>query len=168
MPRYSPDGKWIAFTGQYQGNRDVYVIPADGGTAKRLTFHSDVVEDAPQRWGPDNMVVSWTPDSANVVYLSRREAWNSWYGRLFSVPVAGGPSQALPLDRGGLLSYSPDGRQLAYNRIFRNFRTWKRYEGGLAQDIDIYDFASATLTHLTNWPGTRRFHVVWQHDLFPC
>ncbi len=154
MPRYSPDGKWIAFTGQYQGNRDVYVIPAEGGAAQRLTFHSDVVEEAPQRWGPDNMVVSWTPDSANVVYLSRREAWNSWYGRLFSVPVAGGPSQALPLDRGGLISYSPDGRQIAYNRIFRNFRTWKRYEGGLAQDIDIYDFASKTLTHLTDWPGT--------------
>ncbi|MGH8281592.1 MAG: protease, partial [Gammaproteobacteria bacterium] len=63
MPRFSPDGQWIAFTGQYRGNTDVYVIPAAGGPAKRLTFHSDVVAEAPLRWGPDNMVVTWTPDS---------------------------------------------------------------------------------------------------------
>jgi tricorn protease len=166
MPRYSPDGKWIAFTGQYQGNRDVYAIPAEGGTARRLTFHSDVTEDAPQRWGPDNMVVTWTPDSANIVYLSRREEWNTWYGRLFTVPVTGGPSEALPLDRGGLLSYSPDGKQIAYNRIFRNFRTWKRYDGGLAQDIDIYDFASKKLTRLTDWIGTETAPMWYGHTIY--
>ncbi|MEI9985824.1 MAG: S41 family peptidase [Aliidongia sp.] len=154
MPRFSPDGKWIAFTGEYAGNRDVYVIPAAGGEAKRLTFHSDVTPDAPLRWGPDNMVVTWTPDSSGIVFLSRREAWNSWFGKLFTVPVAGGPAEELPLDRGGLLSYSPDGKQIAYNRIFRNFRTWKRYDGGLAQDIEIYDFASKALTRVTDWTGT--------------
>src|SRR5438034_697063 len=74
MPRFSPDGSSIAFTGFYQGNQDVYVMPADGGAARRLTFHSDVVENAPVRWGPDNMVVTWTPDSKNVVFLSRRMA----------------------------------------------------------------------------------------------
>jgi tricorn protease len=154
MPRYSPDGQWIAFTGQYQGNRDVYVIPAGGGTARRLTFHSDVTADAPQRWGPDNMVVSWTPDSKNIVFLSRREAWNSWFAKLFTVPLQGGMQQPLPLDRGGLLSYSPDGRQIAYNRIFRNFRTWKRYDGGLAQDLYTYDFDSRKLIRITDWEGT--------------
>jgi tricorn protease len=154
MPRFSPDGKWIAFTGQYQGNRDVYVIASTGGAARRLTFHSDVVDDAPLRWGPDNMVVTWTPDSSNIVYLSRRDAWNSWYGRLFRVPVEGGPSEALPLDSGGLLSYRADGKEIAYNRIFRNFRTWKRYDGGLGQDIDIYDFETTKLTHVTDWSGT--------------
>ncbi|NGY06510.1 S41 family peptidase [Solimonas terrae] len=154
MPRFSPDGQWIAFTGQYQGNRDVYVIPATGGVARRLTFHSDVVDDAPLRWGPNNMVLGWTPDSKSVVFLSRAEAWNSWYGKLFSVALGGGTPQALPLDRGGLMSYSPDGRQIAYNRIFRNFRTWKRYDGGLAQDIHIYDFASRQLTRVTDWKGT--------------
>ncbi|MGH8414931.1 MAG: protease, partial [Gammaproteobacteria bacterium] len=61
MPRFSPNGEWIAFTGQYRGNTDVYVIPATGGDARRLTFHSDVVANAPLRWGPDNMVVTWTP-----------------------------------------------------------------------------------------------------------
>ena len=77
LPRFSPDGKWIAFTGEYQGNRDVYVIPADGGPATRLTFTSDVVPNAPTRWGPDNMVVTWTPDSRNIVFLSRRDSWNA-------------------------------------------------------------------------------------------
>ncbi|HVO09149.1 MAG TPA: S41 family peptidase [Vicinamibacteria bacterium] len=154
MPRFSPDGKWIAFTGEYQGNRDVYVIPARGGEAQRLTFTSDVEDEAPLRWGPNNMVVTWTPDSKSVVFLSRREAWNSWFGRLFSVPLSGGLPVALPLDRGGFISYSPDGGKIAYNRIFRNFRTWKRYQGGLAQDIDVYDFATRQLTHLTDWPGT--------------
>jgi tricorn protease len=154
MPRYSPDGKWIAFTGDYEGNRDVYVIPAAGGEAKRLTFHSDVVPSAPLRWGPDNMVLTWTPDSRSIVFLSRREAWNDQYGRPFSVPVDGGPAEALPLDSGGLMSYSPDGKQIAYNRIFRNFRTWKRYEGGRQQDIFTYDFASKALTQITDWPGT--------------
>ncbi|MFX8542926.1 hypothetical protein ABTM06_19560, partial [Acinetobacter baumannii] len=71
------------------------------------------------------MVVTWTPDSNSVVFLSRREAWTSWFGRLFTVPLSGGLPQALPLDRGGFLSYAPDGHQIAYTRIFRDFRTWK-------------------------------------------
>jgi tricorn protease len=156
MPRFSPDGKWIAFTGEYQGNRDVYVIPAGGGTAERLTFTSDVVPEAPLRWGPNNMVVAWTPDSKSVVFLSRREAWNDWIAKLFTVPLAGGLPTALPLDRGGFLSYGP-GQKIAFNRIFRNFRTWKRYDGGLAQDIDIYDFTTRKLEKVTDWPGTETF-----------
>ncbi|HEX3431528.1 MAG TPA: S41 family peptidase [Rhizomicrobium sp.] len=172
MPRFSPDGNAIAFTGFYQGNQDVYVIPAGGGAAKRLTFHSDVVEDAPVRWGPDNMVVTWTPDSKNVIFLSRRMAWNSWYGRLFSVPAQGGLAQPLPLDRGGLMTYSPDGNSIAYNRIFRNFRTWKRYNGGLGQDVYTYNFQTKTLQRITTWQGTntapmwygRRIYYLSDHD----
>lgn len=154
MPRFSPDGKWIAFTARYQGNQDVYVIPAAGGNARRLTFHSDVVDKAPTRWGPDNMVVTWTPDSKDILFLSRRASWNSWYGQLFEVPAAGGLPTRLPIDRGGLLSYSPDGRSIAYNRIFRNFRTWKRYDGGLAQDVFTYDFDTKALNRITDWKGT--------------
>jgi tricorn protease len=166
MPRFSPDGRWIAFTADYQGNRDVYVIPASGGAARRLTFTSDVVDEAPMRWGPSNMVITWTPDSRRIVFLSRREAWNPAWPRLFTVPVDGGLAQAMPLDRGGFLSYSPDGGKIAFNRIFRNFRTWKRYQGGLAQDIDIYDFSTLKLTHVTDWPGTETFPMWYRHTIY--
>lgn len=154
MPRYSPDGKWIAFTASYQGNRDVYVIPAQGGPARRLTFHSDITEHAPTRWGPDNMVVTWTPDSQSILFLSRRKAWSSWITLPFSVPLAGGLATQLPLDRAGFMSYGPDGHSIAYTRIFRDFRTWKRYDGGLAQDVFTYDFNSHALTRITDWKGT--------------
>ncbi|MFI4967301.1 MAG: S41 family peptidase [Gammaproteobacteria bacterium] len=140
MPRYSPDGKWIAFTGQYQANTDVYVIPAAGGEARRLTFHSDVVDSAPERWGPDNMVLGWTPDSKKVIFLSRRSSMNDWFGRYFTVPVEGGEEQLMPLDKGGMFSWSPDGKAIVYNRIFTNFRTWKRYTGGMHQNAWIHHF----------------------------
>ncbi|MGC8724485.1 MAG: S41 family peptidase [Acidobacteriota bacterium] len=163
MPRFSPDGRWIAFTGQYDGNTDVYVIPAEGGAPRRLTFHSDVVEDAPMRWGPDNMVVTWTPDSKGIVFLSRRDTFNSWFGRLFVVPLEGGLPVRLPVDTAGLCTYSPDGTKLAMNRIFRNFRTWKRYYGGLAQDVWIYDLHSHSCERVTDWKGTDTFPM-WFGD----
>jgi len=166
MPRFSPDGRWIAFTADYQGNRDVYVIPASGGLARRLTFTSDVVDDAPMRWGPSNMVVTWTPDSRRIVFLSRRQAWNPAWPKLFTVSIDGGLAQPMPLDRGGLLSYSPNGDKIAFNRIFRNFRTWKRYEGGLAQDIDIYDFTTLKLTHVTDWPGTETSPMWYRQTIY--
>ena len=166
MPRFSPDGKWIAFTASYQGNQDVYVIPATGGNARRLTFHSDVVQKAPTRWGPDNMVVTWTPDSKYIVFLSRRASWNAWYGQLFVVPATGGLPTRLPIDRGGLLTYGPDGKSIAYNRIFRNFRTWKRYDGGLAQDVYTYDFTTKTLERITHWKGTDTAPMWYGHKIY--
>jgi tricorn protease len=154
MPRFSPDGRWIAFTGEYQGNSDVYVIPAAGGPARRLTFTSDFEPEPALRLGPNNMVLTWTPDSQSIVFLSRRGAWNPSLPRPFSVPLTGGLPQPLPLDRGGFMSYGPDGKQIAYTRIFRDFRTWKRYDGGMAQDIDIYNLETGQLRHVTEWPGT--------------
>jgi tricorn protease len=153
-PHFSPDGKWIAFTADYQGNRDVYVIPAGGGKARRLTYHSDVVDKAPTRWGPANMVVAWTPDSRNVVFLARSLAKVSWNTQPFAVPLTGGLPVPLPLDSGGLMTYGPDGHSIAYTRIFRDFRTWKRYDGGLAQDVFTYDFNTKQLTQITDWKGT--------------
>ncbi|MGH8312164.1 MAG: S41 family peptidase [Gammaproteobacteria bacterium] len=166
MPRFSPDGKWIAFTGQYRGNTDVYVIPAGGGEARRLTFHSDVVPDAPLRWGPDNMVVTWTPDSKNIVFLSRRNTFNSWFGQLFTVPLTGGLPTQLPIPKGGMLTYSPDGQSIAYNRIFRNFRTWKRYQGGLAQDVWLYNFKDKKSTRITDYPGADMDPMWYGHLIY--
>ena len=145
MPRYSPDGRWIAFTASYQGSQDVYVIPASGGEAKRLTFYSQSVTD--------NLVVTWTPDSRAVVFLSRNRGIPKRIYRLYQVPVEGGPPTPLPLDRGGLMTYGPDGHSIAYNRIFVDFATWKRYDGGQAQDVYTYDFDSKHLERITDWKG---------------
>jgi tricorn protease len=163
MPRISPDGRTVAFTGSYNGENEVYLIPVEGGAAQRLTFHSDVIKDAPLRWGPENMVITWTPDGKGVVLLSRRNTFNSWFGRLFTVSVAGGLSEQMPLPKGGVLSFSPDGKKIAYNRIFRNFRTWKRYYGGLAQDIWIYDLDTHAIERVTDWKGTDTYPM-WYHD----
>ncbi len=138
FPKFSPDGKWLAFTAQYDGNYNVYVMPAEGGEPKQLTFNPGG-GPLSERMGIHNEVITWTPDSKGIIFLTRRDTFNTWFGRLYVVSIDGGLPEALPLDRGGLTSYSPEGTRIAYNRIFRNFRTWKRYTGGMAQMIDIYN-----------------------------
>ena len=162
FPKFSPDGKWIAFTAQYDGNFNVYVMPADGGEPKQLTFDPDPVT-APERFGPNNQVINWLPDSQHILFLSRRDTFNDWFGRLFTVSIDGGLPARLPIDKGGLTSFSPDGTKIAYNRIFRNFRTWKRYTGGMAQDIAIYDFKNNTYERITDYPGTDTYPM-WHGD----
>jgi tricorn protease len=139
FPKFSPDGKWLAFTGQYDGNFNVYVMPSDGGQPRQLTFYQGQAHALSDRMGILNQVIGWAPDSRNIVFLSRRDASNGWIKRPYTVSVEGGLAQPMPMDEGGLLSFSSDGTKVAYNRIFRNFRQWKRYTGGMAQDITIYD-----------------------------
>src|SRR5271166_2234092 len=160
--KFSPDGKWIAFTAQYDGNYNVYIMPSEGGEPKQLTFHPGG-EPISERMGIQNEVITWTPDSKHIVYLTRRDTFNFWTGRLYSVSIDGGLPEPLPLDKGGLTSYSPDGSKIAYNRIFRNFRTWKRYQGGMAQDISIYDFKSHTLEVVPHEDWTDTFPM-WHGD----
>jgi tricorn protease len=139
LPKFSPDGTHIAFTGQYDGNFNVYVIPAEGGQPKQLTYLPDPVHVG-ERMGPNNAVINWMPDGKRILFYSRRDTFNDWFGRPFTVSMDGGLPQRLPIDKGGLASFSPDGMQMVYNRIFRNFRTWKRYKGGMAQRISLYNF----------------------------
>jgi len=139
FPKFSPDGKWLAFTGQYDGNFNVYVMPSEGGQPTQLTSYQGAAQPLSDRMGFLNQVIGWTPDSKSVVFLSRRDASNGWTKRPYIVDINGGLARPMPMDEGGLLSYSPDGTKIAYNRIFRNFRQWKRYTGGMAQDITIYD-----------------------------
>jgi tricorn protease len=162
FPKFSPNGKWIAFTGQYDGNFNVYVMPAEGGEPKQLTFEPEA-SPAPERMGPNNMVINWLPDSQHILFLSRRDTYHDWFGRLFTISVDGGLPERLPIDKGGLTSFSPDGSKIAYNRIFRNFRTWKRYTGGMAQDIAIYDFKNNTYERITDYPGTDTYPM-WHGD----
>jgi tricorn protease len=145
FPKFSPDGKWIAFTGQYDGNFNVYVMSAEGGQPRQLTFYQGSAQQLNDRMGVHNEVVTWTPDGKRIVFLTRRDASNGWTKRPFTVSIEGGLPDPLPMDQGGLTSFNADGTKIAYNRIFRNFRTWKRYTGGLAQDIYIYDIKNNVL-----------------------
>lgn len=149
--KFSPDGKYIAFTGQYDGNTEVFVIPATGGEPKRLTYTATLSrDDLGDRMGPNNIVIAWTPDSKNILFRSRRYTFNDFTGQLFTVSVDGGEPVELPLTNGGFATYSPDGKQLAYNYVFREFRTWKRYEGGMADDIRIFNFATGQSEKITD------------------
>jgi tricorn protease len=164
FPRVSPDGKWIAYTEASNAGTDVWVIPASGGAARRLTYTPTVEAGTGGRHGPDNMVVTWTTDSSAVVFLSKHAQWNSWIQEAYTVPVTGGPATKMPIDRAvGLMTFGPSGHEIAYNRIFRNFRTWKRYNGGLAQQVFTYDLDSHDLTQITDWSGTNT-SPMWAGD----
>ncbi|HRO07952.1 MAG TPA: PDZ domain-containing protein [Saprospiraceae bacterium] len=149
FPKYAPDGKTVAFTGQYDGNSEVYTVPDQGGEPLRLTYTStNNRDDIGDRMGPNNIVMAWTPDGKNIVYRNR--ITSSFTGRLYKVDREGGLSEGLPLPEGGFCSYSPDGKKLAYNRVMREFRTWKYYEGGMADDIWIYDPSAKSIQNISN------------------
>ena len=152
--RFSPDGKYIAFTGEYDGNREVYLIPSRGGMPKRLTYTPTLGrDDVSDRMGPNNIVMTWKSDNRHVVFRSRMREWNSFNGQLYLASVDGGIPEQLPVPRGGFCSFSPDDKKLAYNRVFREFRTWKRYRGGMADDIWIYDFKTKKIENITDNPA---------------
>ena len=147
--RFSPDGKSIAFTGQYDGNTEVYLMSVDGGQPIRLTYTStNTRDDLGDRMGPNNIVLTWTPDGQKIVYRNRIS--EGFFGKLWTISKDGGMSEEIPLPEGGFCSYSPDGKKLAYNRTFREFRTWKYYKGGMADDIWIYDPSIEKVENVTN------------------
>ncbi|MDR3250663.1 MAG: PDZ domain-containing protein, partial [Tannerella sp.] len=146
--RFSPDGKTVAFTGQYDGNTEVYTIPSTGGEPLRLTYTAtNSRDDLGDRMGPNNIVMGWTADGKSVVYRNR--TGGGFVGKLYTVGSEGGLSEVIPLPEGGFCSYSPDGKKLAYNRVMREFRTWKHYRGGMADDIWIYDPAAKSVVNIT-------------------
>lgn len=132
-PAFSPDGRWVAFTGQYDGNTDVYVVAGSGGVPRRLTYHPGVDE-----------AVGWTRDGKRVLFRSARSSV-SVYSRLFTVPLEGGfPDEIpLPLARGG--SFSPDGARIAYQPLTQWQPDWKRYRGGQTSSIWIARLSDSTI-----------------------
>ncbi|MDR2039596.1 MAG: PDZ domain-containing protein [Bacteroidales bacterium] len=165
--RFSPDGSQIAFTANYDGNTEVYVMPATGGEPRRLTYTATLSrDDVSDRMGPNNIVMGWTPDGKNVIYRSRKQSFNAFVGQLFSVPSAGGMSTELPLPTGSWCSFSADGSKLAFNRVFREFRTWKYYKGGMADDIWIYDFATKETKNITENDAQDIFPMWFGDEVF--
>jgi tricorn protease len=128
-PAFSPDGKLIAFTAQYDGNLDVYVVPVAGGVPTRLTWHP----------GAD-IVQGFSPDGSAVLFTSARAVFSGRYTQLFTVPVKGGIEEPLKLPNAFAATYSPDGNRLAYNPIAPAFTEWKHYRGGMHSTIWLYSF----------------------------
>jgi len=129
-PYFSPDGKLIAFSAQYDGNTDVFVMPVEGGIPKRLTWHP----------GAD-IVRGFSSDGQSVVFISQRVTFTNRYAQLFTAPVKGGPATQLPIPNAFFAAYSPDGRRLAYTPIPDAFKQWKHYRGGQESYIWIFNFA---------------------------
>lgn len=138
FPKFSPGGDSIAFTGNYDGNRDVYVMPVGGGIPNRLTEH-----------GGSDRVVDWTPDGRRVFFASGRESGRERFNQFYTISANGGPAEKLPLAYAEFGSYSPDGKEMAVTFISQVFRNWKRYRGGWNADIHIYNFAANTSEKIT-------------------
>jgi tricorn protease len=163
FPAFSPDGHTIAFTGQYDGDEQVYVVPASGGVPKQLTFYPTTGPRA-ERWGFDNQVYGWTPDGSRILFRSERDGWSLSRTRLYTVAAAGGPAEALPMPRGGSGAYSADGRRIVYSPLFRDFRSEKRYSGGTANRLVIFDLESLEATGIPDRERAQR-DPMWIGDL---
>jgi tricorn protease len=155
FPKFSPDGKWIAFTGQYDGDEQVYVVSASGGEPKQLTWYPARGPFAP-RWGYDNQVYGWTNDGTRVLFRSHRDSWTLPVSNLFTVAITGGPAVALPMPESGAGDYSPDGSRIVYSPRSRDFRSEKRYGGGQANDLFIMDLKTFATTRITDSPRADR------------
>ena len=153
--KFSPDGRWIAFTGQYDGDEQVYVIPVTGGIPKQLTFYPARGPLTP-RWGYDNQVYGWTTDGKSIIFRSLREHFDLGDCRLYTVSPEGGLPQPLPMPKSGAGDFSPDGKEVVYSPLFRDFRTWKRYSGGWAQQLYIFDLKTHAAEKITDDPRAHR------------
>jgi tricorn protease len=152
-PKFSPDGQWIAFSAEYSGTRQVWVMPAWGGTPRQLTFYTDV-GPMPPRGGTDYRVLDWTPDGKHVLVRANRTPYGERDGVPMLVPFEGGMERPLgpPETGGGMLS--ADGNTYVYTPIDREFRTWKRHRGGRAQNVWTFDLVNNTSRQLTDFVGT--------------
>lgn len=156
LPRFSPDGRHIAFSANYDGNTDVYVVPSRGGDATRLTYHPMT-----------DRVVDWTPDG-EVLFASSRKSGRQRFNQFYRIDRDGGLPQQLPVPYGEFGAVSPDGGTLAFTTLDRTFRTWKRYRGGTAPDIWLFDLESYEATNITDndandsfpmWHGTTLYFL---------
>ncbi|WP_207492529.1 S41 family peptidase [Aridibaculum aurantiacum] len=151
-PVFSPDGSIIAFTGQYDGNTDVFVVPAAGGVPKRLTWHpgADLVRD-------------FSPDGKKILFASQRNSFTNRYHQLFTVDIATGAEQQLPIPNAFWASYSPDGNSIAYTTIADRFEQWKNYRGGTMSRIWLYDTKSHNVTEIPKpKTGSNDSKPVWK------
>ncbi len=153
-PKFSPDGRLIAFTGEYDGNADVYVMDINGGNIRRVTYHPGY-----------DQVVGWNAQNNKIIFTSMRDSY-SRFSRLYMINPDGSGLERLILNEAVQGSFSPDGQKIAYNKVSRENRTWKRYKGGTAQEVYVYDFKTNQETNVSKFRGTDRIPMWIGHKIF--
>jgi len=155
FPRFSPDGKEIAFTGDYDGNLDVYMIPSGGGLTRRVTHHP-----------MSDRNLDWYPDGQSILYASGMESGRNRFNQLYRVSKNGGLPTKLPIPYGEFGAISEDGTWLAYMPQSQEFRTWKRYRGGWASHIWLYNLRTGVAKELSTTDANDA-HPMWHgHTLY--
>ncbi|MFQ5744388.1 MAG: PDZ domain-containing protein [Acidobacteriota bacterium] len=173
FPRFSPDGSRIAFSGNYDGNTDIYVVAVGGGLVERLTHHPT-----------SDRMLDWYPDGESILFATGMTSEKNRFNKLYRTTRHGGLPEKLPVPYGEFGAISPDGKVLAYIPISRDFRTWKRYRGGMAPEIwlfDLNDYSARNITHnVANdahpmWHGSTLYFLsdrdankranIWAYDL---
>ncbi|HMM11023.1 MAG TPA: PDZ domain-containing protein [Bacteroidales bacterium] len=165
FPKISPDGRWIAFSAEYSGSRQIWVMPSEGGQARQLTYYNSVGV-MPPRGGFDNVVLGWTSDSKSILFRSNRTSFGDRNGRYFLVGVDGTPERPLPIVNGGFAALSPDDSKICFTPVDREFRTWKRYKGGRATELWVYDLKDNTSEQITHWAGSDQWPVWYGDKIF--
>ncbi|MDA1265719.1 MAG: PDZ domain-containing protein [Planctomycetota bacterium] len=143
LPRFSPDGKSVAFQGNYDGSTDLYTLPVEGGIPARVTFHPD-----------RETMCDWHPSGDALIYFSSEISGVARAPKVFTVSTDGGQPEALPMAFGTFAAIDPTGAWVAYTPTSREFRTWNRYQGGTAQDVWLFNLEDGTSRRVTDHPGT--------------
>ncbi|MEO6740207.1 MAG: PDZ domain-containing protein [Chthoniobacteraceae bacterium] len=138
FPRFSPDGREIAFTANYDGADSIYVMPVSGGEPRRVTFH-----------GAGDRMVCWWPDGKSIVFGSKRESFTDRAGQFFKVNAQAGLPEKLPIPYGEFGAISPDGKTFAYTMTDTDRASWKRYRGGMAPDVWLFHLDTGTAENIT-------------------
>jgi tricorn protease len=162
FPKISPDGKWIAFSAEYSGSRQIYIMPSNGGVPRQLTWYNSVGV-MPPRGGYDDVVLDWTADSKQILIRANRTSFGERNGKYYMVSLDGGLEKPLPIVNGGFGVLSPDGSKIVFTPVDREFRNWKRYKGGRASDLWIYNLKNNTSEQITNFEGTDQLPT-WSGD----
>ncbi|HZK94795.1 MAG TPA: PDZ domain-containing protein [Prolixibacteraceae bacterium] len=165
FPKISPDGKWIAFSGEYSGSRQIFVMPSNGGTPRQLTFYNSVGL-MPPRGGFDDVPLDWTSDSKNILFHANRTPFGERNGKYYEISIDGGFEKPLPIVNGGFGVFSPDDQKLCFAPVDREFRTWKRYKGGRASDLWIYDLGKNTSEQITDFKGTDQIPSWYGNNIY--
>ena len=159
--KFSPDGKWDRLHRQYDGDEQVYVVPAGGGVPRQCFLSGKGALHA--TLGLDNQVYGWTKDGKRIIFKSQRDSWALPIARLYSVPVDGGLAEALPMPEAGSGDYSPDASRMVYSPQSRDFRPEKRYSGGMANKLYIFDLKTFDAKAITEGPRATR-DPMWVGD----